>query len=1066
MNIRSLAFIALGLGLLGFGSLGVLSAKPRESTLGRSSNMPSVSRLDMLQRHRMSPNVGNLAAWSQSGNYPYRVENAGAVALSGYVFILGGYSPDPGQVGLHNDVYSAAVNSDGSLQSWGSTTPFSIPRYLHSVGLDPTTRTIYVVGGLETTAGGDGITSVQYGHIVGPGSVGTWQAATPLPQPRKGHASFAYNGYLYVIGGQVNGAASNDILVSRINSDGSLGTWGQCWSGLADPAAGSTSGWDFLAATAYNGFAFAVGGRDPYLGVLDNAQSAPITLPGSAVFPLKPGDTGNWSTVPSLPGQRYFHACLADNGFIYAVGGSDGSSTLQSVVYAPIRNDGSLGAFAAATPLPVALERHCAVVHNGRLYTIGGMLAGIGNAPVYYAALNSADTTPPKTDISPAPGSYTFPLELTLTPADIGGSGISTTYYTLDGSLPTTSSFIYTGPITITGPTTLRFFSTDLAGNAEQAVTAQYSGSTGSASAIVWKPSKPSVVWDASSNYDERTSPIDSVVIHTTEGSTLQGAIDWMASHGTSAHYVIGPDGLIKQLVEDGARAWHATYYNARSIGIECVGFASDPSTWTPALWQSLVRLVAWLCAEYRIPAVHPAGDAIAGPLRTYSNYQGQGFKPAGIVAHSQIQKAGSDIVVMNGLASKSDPGLDWAQWAQLVQDVQKALTPILSSELPSILRISTGGVNVAGTTPAIAPDGLWVGFKNSPTYHMYDVLSDGIRLENADGAVTSGNGKNFSASFSMDGRFKAFASDDHNLVGGDTNGVSDVFVWDRETGVTERVSVSTAGAESDSPSYGAAISGDGRYVAFTSCATNLIAGDTNGVSDVFVHDRQTGGTTRVSVSSAGGEASGSSYSPSISADGRYVAFVSDATDLGAGDTNGVADIFVRDLQLGVTSRISVASDGGQANGLSRQPSISVDGRYVCFESDASTLVAGDTNGVCDIFLHDRNTGTTRRISVAPSGAQADGPSREPRISSYGLRIAFVSEASNLVAGETNGSANVFLAAFVPVQQGGSGATGSDGSGGGGGGCGLLGIELLLAYGLIGLARLRSSRAASSGHRE
>ena len=181
----------------------------------------------------------------------------------------------------------------------------------------------------------------------------------------------------------------------------------------------------------------------------------------------------------------------------------------------------------------------------------------------------------------------------------------------------------------------------------------------------------------------------------------------------------------------------------------------------------------------------------------------------------------------------------------------------------------------------------------------------------------------------------------------------------------TERVSVSSAGAEGNAASQWPALSADGRYVTFSSSAANLVVGDTNAKADVFVHDRATGTTSRVSVASDGSEGNGSSQAPAISADGRYVAFQSLATNLIAGDTTGTWDVFVHDRTTGTTSRISAASDGTEANNHATLPSISADGQHVAFESSASNLVAGDSNGAWDVFVHDRITGTTIRVTSA-----------------------------------------------------------------------------------------------------
>ncbi len=273
-----------------------------------------------------------------------------------------------------------------------------------------------------------------------------------------------------------------------------------------------------------------------------------------------------------------------------------------------------------------------------------------------------------------------------------------------------------------------------------------------------------------------------------------------------------------------------------------------------------------------------------------------------------------------------------------------------------------------------------------------------------------------YGPSISTDGRFVAFESRASNLVGGDTNVSEDVFVHDCQSGATERVSMSSAGVEGNNSSghYGVSISADGRWVAFGSSASNLVSGDTNGVSDTFVHDRQSGTTEHVSVNSSGAQGSGGfltfgSLRPSISADGRYVAFDSDATNLVAGDTNDSTDVFVRDRQMGTTERVSIDSIGAEGIGFSESPSISADGRYVAFHSIASTLVSGDSNGTGDVFVRDRQSSTTELVSVDSGEAQADSGSLEASISVSGRYVAFTSWASNLVVGDTNTIPDVFV---------------------------------------------------------
>jgi Tol biopolymer transport system component len=196
-----------------------------------------------------------------------------------------------------------------------------------------------------------------------------------------------------------------------------------------------------------------------------------------------------------------------------------------------------------------------------------------------------------------------------------------------------------------------------------------------------------------------------------------------------------------------------------------------------------------------------------------------------------------------------------------------------------------------------------------------------------------------------------AFMSHSTNLVSGITNQFTDVFVRDLMQGETSRVSVDSDGVEGNEHSAGPSLSADGRYVVFISSATNLVEGDTNGAADVFRHDRQTGVTVRVSVDSNEIQANDDSHHPTVSSDGRYVAFRSMATNLVTGDTNGDHDIFVRDVQLGTTARVSVTGTGAQANSSASDAMISADGRYVSFYSDATNLVFGDTNATTDVFI-------------------------------------------------------------------------------------------------------------------
>jgi archaellum component FlaF (FlaF/FlaG flagellin family) len=284
-------------------------------------------------------------------------------------------------------------------------------------------------------------------------------------------------------------------------------------------------------------------------------------------------------------------------------------------------------------------------------------------------------------------------------------------------------------------------------------------------------------------------------------------------------------------------------------------------------------------------------------------------------------------------------------------------------------------------------------------------VNSNGVEGNIPTGGFVSGG------AISDDGRYVAFASDASNLVPADTNGQRDVFVRDLQTGTTTRVSIASDGSQGNNISMSPTLSADGRYVAFTSWASNLVPGDTNETFDIFVHDRQTRTTSRVNISSSGlqDNIGTSSDAPAISANGQYVAFSSLGWSLVSGDTNQTYDVFVRDLVNRTTTRVSVSSNGVQGNGHSFSPAISADGRYITFDSGASNLISGDTNLSYDTFVHDRQTGSTTRVSVASNGSQGNGRSLFPAISADGQYVTFDSDANNLVPGDTNGATDIFI---------------------------------------------------------
>jgi hypothetical protein len=233
-------------------------------------------------------------------------------------------------------------------------------------------------------------------------------------------------------------------------------------------------------------------------------------------------------------------------------------------------------------------------------------------------------------------------------------------------------------------------------------------------------------------------------------------------------------------------------------------------------------------------------------------------------------------------------------------------------------------------------------------------------------------------------------------------NNHDQIYLRDRGARTTILVSAAPDGALANDANLGLdtglALDAGGGVVAFASLATNLVAGDANGSADVFVRDVATGATERASVGAAGAEARGASGYPSLSADARWVAFSSTAGNLVPGDTNGARDVFVRDREAGTTERVSVGGRGAQANGESDLPKLSADGRFVAFASDAPDLVAGDANEARDVFVFDRRERALRRVSEH-RGRQADGASDYPEIGDDGARVAFASRAPNLAGG-------------------------------------------------------------------
>lgn len=286
---------------------------------------------------------------------------------------------------------------------------------------------------------------------------------------------------------------------------------------------------------------------------------------------------------------------------------------------------------------------------------------------------------------------------------------------------------------------------------------------------------------------------------------------------------------------------------------------------------------------------------------------------------------------------------------------------------------------------------------------------------------VEQGNANSSEPAISADGRYVAFTSEATNLLK-TTTFSRNIFIKEIESGATALVSANASGVEGNGDSEQAAISGDGLFVTFASEASDLVAGDANatctnagGVTinckDVFLKDIAAGTVTMASVDANGVQGDGISLQPAISADGRFVAFTSFAANFAPGDGNGTADIFIKDTQTGVLALVSTGTDGMPANGESGHPAISADGRFVAFQSRADNLVEGDGNGRSDVFIKDTQTGGLALVSADAAGVPGNKASGFDALalSADGRYVIFESEADNLVGGDVNGKRDVFL---------------------------------------------------------
>jgi Tol biopolymer transport system component len=414
-------------------------------------------------------------------------------------------------------------------------------------------------------------------------------------------------------------------------------------------------------------------------------------------------------------------------------------------------------------------------------------------------------------------------------------------------------------------------------------------------------------------------------------------------------------------------------------------------------------------------------------------------FDPAGYLGNSGSYNpsisADGRFVAFSSLASNIVPGDTNNTYDIFVRDRLTNTTTRVSVDSAG----NQGDRNSDGAS--ISADGRFVAFHSDSsnivpgdTNNTFDIfvrdrLTNTTTLVSFDSAGNPGNRRSVGASISADGRFVAFSSGASNIVPGDTNNSGGIVVRDRLTNTTTRVSVDSAG--NPASGFSTSISADGRFVAFSSSASNIVPGDTNDEPNILVRDRLTNTTTLVSVDSAGNPADDFSYNASISGDGRFVAFYSRASNLRPRDTKSSGDIFVRDRLTNTTTLVSVDSAGNPGNLQSGSPSISADGRFVAFTSDASNIVPGDTNtesGIVgrDIFVRDTLTNTTTRVSVDSAGTQGNDYSSTPSISADGQFVAFSSNASNLVPGDNNNTDDIFVVDTSSTLQVINGIPGND----------------------------------------
>ncbi len=402
--------------------------------------------------------------------------------------------------------------------------------------------------------------------------------------------------------------------------------------------------------------------------------------------------------------------------------------------------------------------------------------------------------------------------------------------------------------------------------------------------------------------------------------------------------------------------------------------------------------------------------DFALGATTAHSSIERESVSSTGAegngISLGSFMSADGRYVAFHSSATDLVPGDTNGQSDAFVRDRQTGTTTRVS--------VASDGSQSSGSAgpSSISADGRYVVINSNATdlasgaSGHFSIFIHDMQTGTTQLVISSNAGDILGGTISGNDRYIAFNSDVLNPGG--TAGQQEVYVYDLQAQTLELISKPMTGTTADGLSDGASISADGRYVAFGSYATNLVANDTNGQFDDFVRDRQTGTTQRVSVASDGTQGDNTSESAVITPDGTKVVFWSYASNLVAGDTIGGGDVFVHSLTDGSTVRESLANDGSEANGTSSRPSISDDGRYIAFESTASNLVTGDSGGQSDIFVRDTQSQTTSRVTIGTDGSDGNGTSVNAVISGDGSMVTFESLATNLVPGDTNGVADIF----------------------------------------------------------